>query len=112
MHTLSLHDALPISSIVFLVAWTIEESGDKLTDEEKQTVNDAVSKLEEAIKSEDLNNIEEATKSLNDVLTPLSQKLYQQDSSAPEQGNDDSVNETDENTVDAEFEEVKEEETK
>tara|TARA_B100000029_G_scaffold516715_1_gene633161 strand:+ start:3585 stop:5504 length:1920 start_codon:yes stop_codon:yes gene_type:complete len=91
---------------------TIEESGDKLTDEEKQTVNDAVSKLEEAIKSEDLNNIEEATKSLNDVLTPLSQKLYQQDSSAPEQGNDDSVNETDENTVDAEFEEVKEEETK
>ena len=91
---------------------TIEESGDKLTDEEKQTVNDAVSKLEEAIKSEDLNNIEEATKSLNDVLTPLSQKLYQQDSSAPEQGNDDSVNATDENTVDAEFEEVKEEETK
>ena len=91
---------------------TIEESGDKLTDEEKQTVNDAVSKLEEAIKSEDLNNIEEATKSLNDVLTPLSQKLYQQDSSAPEQENDDSVNATDENTVDAEFEEVKEEETK
>ena len=52
--------------------------------------------------------IEEATKSLNEVLTPLTQKLYPQ----AEEGSPDSAEEasSDENTVDAEFEEVKEEE--
>ena len=52
--------------------------------------------------------IEEATKNLNEVLTPLTQKLYPQ----AEEGSPDSPEETssDENTVDAEFEEVKEEE--
>jgi molecular chaperone DnaK len=88
---------------------TIEESGDKLTDEEKSQVEATVVSLEEAIASEDSDSIESATKNLNDVLTPLTQKLYTQES--PEEGHseDEVSNENSENTVDAEYEEVKDE---
>jgi molecular chaperone DnaK len=66
--------------------------------------------LEEAIKGENVDSIEASTKELNDVLTPLTQKLY-----TPEEGATASDTEGDasdnagDNTVDAEFEEVKEE---
>ena len=85
---------------------TIEESGDKLTDEEKSQIEDAVVELEKAISSEDTSAIEVATKGVNDVLTPLTQKLYTQEGEAQP---DESSEESSDNTVDAEFEEVKEE---
>ena len=85
---------------------TIEESGEKLTDEEKSQVEDAVVELEKAISSEDTDSIEAATKGVNDVLTPLTQKLYTQEGTEQQ---DETSEEASENTVDAEFEEVKEE---
>ena len=90
---------------------TIEESGDKLSDEEKSQVEASVVTLEEAITSENTESIESATKNLNDVLTPLTQKLYAQDADSAESGEDgnSAQEETDQNTVDAEYEEVKEE---
>ena len=90
---------------------TIEESGDKITDDEKASVESATVKLEEAIKQDSLESIETASKELNEVLTPLTQKLYPQDEAGSDQGaSEDTV--ADENTVDAEYEEVKEEEVK
>ena len=89
---------------------TIEESGDKLTDEEKKQVEDAVSALEDAIASENVDSIESSTKNLNDVLTPLTQKLYKQEAPEGQTEPDASEDGSSENTVDAEFEEVKEEE--
>ena len=90
---------------------TIQDSEDKLDEDEKKQVEDAVVSLEEAIASEDTSSIESATKNLNDVLTPLTQKLYKQEN--PEAEGDASVDDEstadNENTVDAEFEEVKEE---
>ena len=85
---------------------TIEESGDKLTDEEKSQVEASVVELEKSIASEDTSAIEAATKGVNDVLTPLTQKLYTQEGEAQP---DESSEEPADNTVDAEFEEVKEE---
>ena len=86
---------------------TIEESGDKLTDDEKSQVEDAVVELEKAITSENIESIEAATKGVNDVLTPLTQKLYTPEGES--QSQDESSAENSDNTVDAEFEEVKEE---
>ena len=87
---------------------SISEAGDKLTDEEKDSVEAATLKLEEAIKQDNLDSIEEATKSLNEILSPLTQKLYPQaDDASPDVAQEDSETE---NTVDAEFEEVQEEE--
>jgi len=89
---------------------TVDESGDKLSDDEKESIEKGVTDLENAIKEENIDSIETSTKSLNDVLTPLSEKLYQasEDQGVPEETN----NSDDENTVEAEFEEVKEEDSK
>ena len=91
---------------------TIDESGDKLSDDEKNSVEEAVKSLEEAVASENVESIESSTKNLNDVLTPLTQKLYKQDNSDGENvtNGDNEDNQASDNTVDAEFEEVKEEE--
>ena len=89
---------------------TIEESEDKLEDEEKNQVEEALKGLEEAVSSEDIEAIESATKNLNDVLTPLTQKLYKQESAEGQSDTNTDEDDSSENTVDAEFEEVKEEE--
>ena len=89
---------------------TIEESEDKLEDEEKNQVEEALKGLEEAISSEDIEAIESATKNLNDVLTPLTQKLYKQENAEGQSETNTDEDGSSENTVDAEFEEVKEEE--
>ena len=89
---------------------TIQESEDKLSEDEKKQVEDAVVSLEEAIKSENIEVIESSTKSLNDVLTPLTQKLYKQEAPEGQAETNPENEESSDNTVDAEFEEVKEEE--
>ena len=91
---------------------TVQESDDKLSDDEKDQIEKVVVGLEEAISSEDINNIETATKALNDVLTPLTDKLYSQDQAQAENPTEEAPNDDAENTVDAEYEEVKEEENK
>ena len=90
---------------------TVSDSGDKLSDEEKEQIEVAVKGLEDAVKAENVEQIEEATKALNDVLTPLSSKLYnQQQDGQPNtsEGSEDSQS-SDDNTVEADFEEVQEE---
>ena len=90
---------------------TVSDSGDKLSDEEKEQIEVAVKGLEDAAKAENVEQIEEATKTLNDVLTPLSSKLYNQQQDGqpnPSEGTEDSQS-SDDNTVEADFEEVQEE---
>ena len=89
---------------------TIEESEDKLSEDEKKQVEDAVVSLEEASASENIESIESSTKSLNDVLTPLTQKLYKQEAPEGQAESNPENEDSSDNTVDAEFEEVKEEE--
>ena len=91
---------------------TISESEDKLDEKEKEQVEEALKALEEAISSDNIESIEASTKNLNDVLTPLTQKLYAQENPEGQAETDSDSEETSENTVDAEFEEVKEEEVK
>ena len=86
---------------------TIDESGEKLTEDEKQQVEESVKNLEKAVKTENTEEIESATKALNDVLTPLSSKLYNQNEQQ-NNSDDQSDEKPEDNTVDADFEEVKE----
>ena len=57
---------------------TIEESGDKLTDDEKTKLKNPLSHQKKQL-SENVETIDAAIKNLNDVLTPLTQKLYKQE---------------------------------
>jgi len=94
---------------------TLEEAGDKATEEEKDSINAAVNALEEAIKGDDLTDIEAKTKDLTDASTTLAQKMYAEQAQSAEgaesgAADDDPSSSGDEDAVDAEFEEVKEEE--
>jgi len=88
---------------------TLEEAGDKATDEEKQAIEAAVAEVEEAVKSDDVAVIEAATAKLSEASSALAQKMYAEqgaEASAeqPQDGADDAV--------DAEFEEVKDDNSK
>ena len=90
---------------------TLTEAGDKASDEEKDAINNAISALEEALKGDDIAEIEAKTKDLTDASTNLAQKLYaEQQAAGAEAGAEasDAAGGADE-AVDAEFEEVKEE---
>ena len=91
---------------------TLEEAGDKATDEEKESINTAVAALEEAIKGDDLSEIEAKTKELTEASTGLASKMYsEQQAQAGEATTEGGAEETggspENDAVDAEFEEVK-----
>ena len=92
---------------------TLDESADKVELSEKESIEAAIADLEEALKGDDKNQIEEKTKSLADASSSLAQRLYaeqQQEAQANENNTEsDSSNPSNEEVVDADFEEVKEE---
>ena len=92
---------------------TLEESKDKVSEDEKSAIEAAISDLEEALKGDDKDSIEEKTKALTDASSSMAQRLYaeqQQESQGADQANDsDNKGSNEENVVDADFEEVKEE---
>jgi molecular chaperone DnaK len=94
---------------------TLEEAGDKATDEEKDSINAAITAVEEAIKGDDLTEIEAKTKDLTDASTSLAQKMYPEQAGSSEGAEGEGADSegpagaADEDAVDAEFEEVKEE---
>ncbi|GIS22192.1 MAG: chaperone protein DnaK [Gammaproteobacteria bacterium] len=94
---------------------TLDESADKVEPSEKESIEAAIVDLEEALKGEDKNQIEEKTKSLADASSSLAQRLYaeqQQEAQTNENNQDDLTladSKSNDEVVDADFEEVKEE---
>jgi molecular chaperone DnaK len=91
---------------------TLEESADKVEAAEKESIESAILALEESLKGEDKDDIEDKTKSLADASSSLAQRLYaeQQQTAQEDQNNSESDNtSSNEDVVDADFEEVKEE---
>jgi molecular chaperone DnaK len=97
---------------------SIEELGDKVEDSEKSEIEAAIKDLEESLKGNDKDEIEDKTKKLTDVAGKLAERAYQAASEAQAQegqtasgagngsdGGDGSANQ-DDDVVDAEFEEV------
>lgn len=92
---------------------TLEEAGDKASDEEKEAISTAISELEEAVKGDDKDEIEAKTKALTDASGELAQKMYaeaQAAETAAEGAAGEESAEGNDDAVDAEFEEVQEEE--
>jgi len=91
---------------------TLEDAGDKATDEEKSAIEAALKEVDEAVKGEDKEAMEAATKKLSDASATLAQKLYAEqgeqagaaEGAAPDE---ESSSGGDDDVVDAEFEEVK-----
>ena len=89
---------------------TLEESADKVEENEKIQIEEAITVLEEAMKGEDKQEIEDKTKALAEASSSLAQRLYaeQQENSSTDQDSQES-SASDDAAVDADFEEVKEE---
>ena len=88
---------------------TIQEAGEKATDEEKAAIDSAIADLEEAIKGDNLEAIDKATEALTEASTPVVQKMYaEQAGEGEEAAAQPEPGKADDEAVDAEFEEVKE----
>lgn len=89
---------------------SLKEAGDKVTEAETTTINSAISALEDAVKAGDLDAIEAKTKDLSEAYGNLSQKLNAKQQANPNAGGADAAAASpNDDAVDAEFEEVKEE---
>ena len=90
----------------------VQDAGDKATDAEKEAIENAANDLEEALKKEDKAEIEAKMQALSAASATLAQKMYAeqaQDATASEGASDDGAGG---DTVDAEFEEVKDDDKK
>ena len=92
---------------------TLAEAGDKVDEDERQKVQEAIDGLDEALKGDDSDAIEAKMNALSEASAGLAQKLYADAGAAPgAEGESAGASENDDNTVDAEFEEVKDDEKK
>ena len=88
----------------------VADAGDKASEEEKNAIETAAAELEEALKGDDKNAIEAKMQALSQAAASLAQKMYEEQaqSASPDMGGADGQDAgTDGDAVDAEFEEVK-----
>jgi len=85
---------------------TLEEAGDKASDEEKSAIEAAIKGVEEAVQGDDKDAIDAATKVLSEASSSLAQKMYAEQAEAGQAGGEQAAGD---DAMDAEFEEVQEE---
>ena len=98
-------------SIIYTSEKTLDELGDKVTADEKSSVEEKVAELRELISGDDIAAIKEKTDDLSKVVQDIGARIYQQAAAeqqaaqqAQDAGADNSSND-DDGTIDAEFEE-------
>lgn len=101
---------------IHAVQKAIKDAGDKVTEQDKQSVEDAIRELELATKEDDHDDIKSKLEALDNAFLPVSQKIYAGGEGAqgvdPSQfeqqaGRADAGNAQNDDVVDAEFTEVK-----
>jgi molecular chaperone DnaK len=100
-------------TLVYGTEKNLNEHGDKISEDEKTKITDAVAALRKAMEGNDLDAIQSATQTLTSASHKLAEEMYKKASAsaspggsgAPE-GNGGATGKTDEKVVDAEFEEV------
>ena len=80
--------------LIYQTESQIKEAGDKISDDEKKTIKDAVEQLKQANGGSDVDAIKTAIENLNKAWEPLAQKMYQ----AAQQKTQTSPNDADVNT--------------
>ena len=104
-------------SLIFQTEKQMKEFGDKIPDDKKGAIDQALASLKEAHSGEDIDKIDAATQELNDAWSAASQEIYQAQQEAGGQGTDSGATEGSDNgqadagdegedVTDVEFEEV------
>lgn len=105
-------------SMIYQTEKSIKELGDKVDEETKTKVEEVIGRLKTAIEGEDAENIKNITEELSQASHKIAEAAYQQaaqdgqaeaDASGPEGAEGAGPNPPDDDVVDADFEEVKDE---
>ena len=101
-------------ALVHAARKALQDAGDKATDAEKEAIENAASALEEALKNEDKAEIEAQMQALSEASATLAQKMYAEQAQDASGGTGAGTGEggAGGDTVDAEFEEVKDDDKK
>ena len=97
-------------AMIHTVRKTLSEAGDKVEDAEKASIESAITDLEEALKTEDVAEIQAKTNALMESSHKMAEQMYQEQAgeapagAGPASGDDTPAGD---DVVDAEFEEVK-----
>lgn len=96
-------------AMVHAVRKTLKDAGDKVSASEKESIEASIKELEEALEGSNKEDIEAKTQKLTEVSSELAQKMYadQADQAQQAGGQDDAQTKQADDAVDAEFEEVK-----
>ena len=93
--------------LIFSVRKAVVDLGEEATDTEKTDIENKIKSLEEALKSDNLEDINAKKEDLSKASQNVAMRAYQKASEAANKDNDNSNNNDDDNVVDAEFEDVK-----
>ncbi|GAE33355.1 molecular chaperone DnaK [Halalkalibacter akibai] len=103
--------------LVFQTEKTLKDLGENVDQAEKDKADAAKDKLKAAIEADNIDEIRTAKDELQEIVMALTTKMYEQAAQAAQaaqgaEGGDATTGNADDNVVDAEYEEVKEEEKK
>lgn len=99
-------------SLIYQTEKTLKEMEDKIDKAEAEKVQGEVEKLKKALEADDVEEMKKAIEDLTNAFHAISQQMYQQAQQAGEEAGADGSQHKDENIVDAEYEEVEDEEEK
>ena len=98
-------------SMIHATKKTLEESGDKVLDEERKKIESAIADLEGVLSGDNKVDIDAKTQALTEVSSALAQRMYSEEAQGSEtpasSGESETGQDVDSDAVDAEFEEVK-----
>ena len=96
--------------MIFQTEKQLKEFGDKLSDDKKVPIEEALSELKTAHESKDLEAIDSSMEKINTAWTAASEEMYKasQEAGNNTDGGSNSENNSDDDVTDVEFEEVKE----
>ncbi|WP_372987793.1 molecular chaperone DnaK [Marinobacter sp.] len=101
-------------AMVHAVRKTLSEAGDKVSDSEKESIEASIKELEEALEGSNKEDIEAKTQKLTEVSSELAQKMYADQAEQAQQAGEQegAQSQSADDAVDAEFEEVKDDDKK
>lgn len=104
-----------VDTAIFTAEKQVKEHDDKLSEPNKKAINDAVQELKKAHKEQDMDSIDQKLEALNNAMKNAASEMNQPNPSQAQPNADASKDasdaKADEDVTDAEFEEVKDEES-
>lgn len=98
-------------SVIYQTEKSLKDNADKITDEEKESVEAAINELKELMNGDDLEAIKQATEKVSESFYPIAQKMYQDTAEAQTDNADDATENDDDTVVDADYEVVDDDDT-